>query len=239
MAADIMGWVRYQYQRIRQYPHYRSEVRQIERRKNGAEFPAFARLKEMRGSYAGMRCFILSDGAGLSAQEREGLQTQITFGVGAFLEQNCFIPTFIGTQNPAEFKRLKSGILSDADSTVLIGDNLADELDHVEHAVLYPYLGVYKYYMNRYREYHVKFSDDSYAVVYDGYHTVYSMIQIAAYFGFSEICLIGCGPTGKERLASAYRTAKEYADEHGIQIVDCTDGAPEAVFPHRDLCDLL
>lgn len=237
MGTDIMGWARYQYCRLRQYPHYRKEIRQAEARRKGASFPEFEKLRALRGTEAGNRCFVIGNGAGLTEAETAALRTQKTFGVGAFLEQDLFVPRCICIQNPAQLKRLKSGLLSSA--AVFAGDNLAGQSGLPDDAVLYSYLGVYKYYLNQYGENRTKFSGDAYAVVYDGGHAAYSMMQIAVYLGFAEICLIGCGPADDDRLDAAYRTAKAYADAHGIRIFDSTAGVSGGVFPHRELRELL
>ena len=239
MGIDIMGWMRYQYCRLRQYPHYQKERKQAEARANGASFPEFEALRALRGTERGNRCFVIGDGTGLSAEEIRFLQAEKTFGVGAFLEQDLFVPRYIGIQNPEQLKRLKNGILTAENGTVFAGDNLAGQDGLPADAVLYSYLGVYQYYLNRYGEHRTKFSADAYAVVYGGSHAAYSMMQIAAYLGFTEICLIGCGPADDARLTAAYRTAQAFAEAHGIRIFDCTAGASDGVFPHRELRELL
>ncbi len=99
--------------------------------------------------------------------------------------------------------------------------------------IAYPYLGVYKYYCNTYDTHRVKFSDNALEVVYDGYDTVYSLMQIAVYLGFTELVLVGCGccQPKEEKMRAAFETAKQYADSHGIAIYNGTPEETEDIFP--------
>lgn len=240
----VIGNLRYQYQRIMQYPHYRNEMKKIEGRKNGHIPPQFAKIKTLENCCAGKRCFIISDGSGLTIPEMEMLKHEITFGAISVLRADGWKdwkPTYLGIQDPHAYKKLEQSILSDYGDNVFVGDNLAEQFDLPERLIQFPYLGVYKYYMNRYLEYNTKFSGNAFEVVYDGYSIVYSMLQIAVYMGFQEIYLFGCDCCcpENEKTAAAYRVAKQYADTHGIQIINCTHGDETDIFSYQSLNEIL
>ena len=114
--------------------------------------------------------------------------------------------------------------------------------------------------------YKLGFSDDIRVTVY-GYNIAYSVLQIAVYMGFSEIYLLGCDcnynmdkdfhfieyvtEAGKrkkdplrllavaENIILSYKSAKEYADLHGIKIYNATRGGKLEVFERVDLDEVL
>ena len=240
--GQIIGAIRYQVQKIRQRPHYREELDKMAQRKKGMIPPQFERLKAMENSCQGKRCFIVADGSSLSAQEGKQLEQELVFGVncGTQLKWSGWKPTYLGIQDPQAYEALEQTLLAEY-QTIFAGDNLAGRFNLPEQVVQYPYLGVYKYYLNRYQEYGTKFSGNALEVVYDGYSVIYSMLQIAVYLGIQDIYLLGCDccHPRSERMAAAYRTAAQYAEEHGIRIINCTPGEEADIFPYCPLADLL
>lgn len=105
-----------------------------------------------------------------------------------------------------------------------------------------------------------KFSDDCSRRVYVGGTVVYGCIQLAAYMGFSEIILLGVdfdydhnssakhfyekgkntgsGTFDKDEVVLAFNLAKEYAEEHGIRIVNATRGGKLEIFDRVDFDSL-
>ncbi|MDO5548526.1 MAG: hypothetical protein Q4F79_08580 [Eubacteriales bacterium] len=230
----IVGGLWYQYQRLIQYPHYRDEMKKIEERKKGQIPSELERIHALKDTQKGKRCFVVADSTALTASERRLLDDEITFGTASSLQEN-WQPTYLTTQNPREYRELEQRLCSDYSGTVFVGDNLAGQAALPERFIQFPYLGVYKYYCNRYREYHTKFSGNAAEVVYDGYTVVYSMLQIAVTMGFREIYLVGCRccHAQDERIAAAYRVAKQFADAHGILICNSTTGEEADIFPYR------
>lgn len=237
--GHFIGAIRYQIQKIKQKSHYQEELAQMEQRKDGIIPPQFERLQTLQNSCQGKRCFIVADGSSVSAEIGKRLEQELVFGVnsGTQLKWNGWKPKWLGIQDPQAYQALEHEILSGYDM-VFAGDNLAGRFHLPEQVVQYPYLGVYKYYFNRYQEYGAKFSGNALEVVYDGYTVIYSMLQIAIYLGIQEIYLIGCQPQN-ERMTVAYRAAAQYAQEHHIQICTCTPREQIHVFPYCPLTDLL
>lgn len=238
-VRDAVGLLRYQYQRLRQYPHYRRELKKIEVRRQGQTEPQFARLKELENSGKG-RCFLVADSTALTSEQIHQLRNETVFGAVSAAQADCWKKcraTYLGIQDPRACSKLEQ----DFDGIIFAGDNLTEQIGQMKQVVLFPYLGVYKYYINRYREYNTKFSKNAAEVVYDGYSVVYSLLQLAVYMGFTEICLIGCDcfHSENEKLTAAYRVAKQYADAHNIRIINGTPGESDSVFPYCDLHKLL
>ncbi len=105
-----------------------------------------------------------------------------------------------------------------------------------------------------------KFSDDFSKKSYTGTTVTYTCMQLAVYMGFKEIYLLGVDFTGgdttdgeyshfhaeeelvavcyKDHVWSAYTSAKQYADEHGIKIYNATRGGKLEIFPRIDFDSL-
>ena len=128
---------------------------------------------------------------------------------------------------------------------VFVADQLGRYFQLPANFIQFPYNGNYHIYRGAYEDYSVDFSPNAYEVVYDGYSITYSLIEIAIYMGFKEIYLLGADcnyPKGEKnhfvesgfvdknaasnpiRMRIGYQAAKEYADAHGIKIVNCTRG---------------
>lgn len=237
--GNFIGAMRYQLKKIRQQSHYQQELDKIEQRRNGIIPPQFARLKALENSCQNKRAFIVADGTAVSPEMGKQLKKEIVFGVnsGTQLKWNGWKPAWLGIQSPQAYAVLEKELSQY--EIVFVGDHLAEQFDLPTCAVQYPYLGVYKYYMNRYQEYGTKFSGNAFEVVYDGYTVVYSMLQIAVYLGIKEIYLIGCNQFGDARIMTAYRTAAQYASKHDIRIYNCTPGDENGIFTYIPLTDLL
>lgn len=109
-----------------------------------------------------------------------------------------------------------------------------------------------------------KFSDDIRKRIYSGRTVTYSCIQIAAYMGYKEIYILGAdhnysnqqadaqnhfhkdyykggiNPDSyfKEKAELAYKSARKYAEEHGIKIYNATRGGKLEVFERIDFDSL-
>lgn len=117
---------------------------------------------------------------------------------------------------------------------------------------IYRYHQHYEYCFNRLP----KFSNDFSIRSYTGVTVTYTCLQLAVYMGFKEIYLLGVdftegettgGKYGhfhpekelvatcfKHQVRSAYVSAKQYADQHGIKIYNATRGGKLGVFPRVD-----
>ncbi|MBE5958153.1 MAG: DUF115 domain-containing protein [Lachnospiraceae bacterium] len=260
----LIGKIRYQYKRIKHYPAYRKEVKRYKKRLGGYEDERFEKIKKMKGMYQGKRCFIVATGPSLRVKDLEMLSDEITFGVNSIAkigEKTEWRPTYLGIQDPYVYEKIEQDILQNFDDNVFAGDNLCDKFQIPERFILFPYMGLHTYYMNKYNEFGTKFSDDAYRIVYDGYSITFSMIQIAVYMGFKEIYLLGCDCNYQKgaknhfiesgfidrsahnnygRLMSGYKEAKKYIETHNdIKIINCTRGGMLELFPRKKLEEVL
>jgi hypothetical protein len=243
LANRMAGMLRYQYQRLKQYPHYRDEMKKIQERKEGKIPPQFQKLQALQNSRKGERCFILGDISMLPDVMIRRLTEETTFGTAAILENasSNWKPTYLGIQNPAEYQKIEQEARANYHGSIFVGDNVTERFAISDACIPFPYLGVYKYYRNRYGEYRTEFSENAAVVVYDGYHVVYSMLQIAVFMGLKEIYLIGCDccHSQDKRRMEGYRTAKSFADSHGILLCNSTPNEEEDLLPYRCLTDIL
>lgn len=260
---DVLGFLRYQYERIVLLPKYLIQKHGVTKRKKGQVDPAYESLRRMKDCYKGRRAFIVATGPSLTIEDVEKLEGEITFGVNSIakiIDKTEWRPTYLGIQDPFVYEKLEDTICNNFKTNVLAGDWLLDYYTVPDEYILFPCMLNHKLYMNRYKEYNTKYSDDAYAVVYDGYSITYSMIQIATYMGINEIYLLGCDcnyPKGEKnhfiesgfvdkraylngvRMNAGYRVAKKYADDNGISIINCTRGGMLEVFPRKDLDEVV
>lgn len=226
-------------------------------------------LRKFKNIHKGERCFIIATGPSLLLQDVEKLQDEITFGVNSiigFFDKTTWRPTYYG--------------IIDANTYAAIDISRLEGLNVVfYHSVLpYPYKNGFKVPVRLSQTcYHdsdlqkkypqlfpwTKFSEDIVKGVWDGRTVVYSMLQIAAYMGFSEIYLLGadCDYKGKERHAKdleydskatimdpnvvvkymieCYKVADIYQKTHNIKIYNATRGGMLEVFERVDLDKVL
>lgn len=226
----------------------------------------YLKLKHMKNSYKGNRCFIIATGPSLTLEDLNKLKSEYTFGMNSL----CLIynkidwkTTFFGVQDLFVYDKISDTLKISEQDNIFIGSNIAKERSIPKKWIKYPLnivYHIYELYLRKTPKYFVKFSDDSHRMVYDGYSITYSLIQIAAYLGFNEIYLIGADcnyevgkpqhfiehghfdPTfasAKERMTIGYIKAKEYADKNEIKICNVTRGGKLEVFPRVNLDDVL
>lgn len=249
------------YWRTKNIPDQWKVEKGIISRKKGRVDPRFAKIKEYHNRHIGKRCFIIATGPSLTISDMELLKDEITFGMNSIpkiFSQTSWRPTYYGIQDRQVYEKMEESILKnyiDSDN-VFVADQLARYYDLPANFIQFPYNGNYHIYESKYEEYSAKFSDNAYEVVYDGYSITYSLIEIAVYMGFNEIYLLGCDcnyPAGGKnhfvesgfvdknavsnpiRMRVGYKKAKEYADSHGIRIVNCTRGGMLEVFQRESL----
>ena len=243
----------------------KTQVEDANRRKDGFEDERFVRLKELKGKYAGKRCFITCTGPSLTIDDLEKLKNEYVFGMNSLClihDKTEWKPDFFGIQDIKVYDKIKETLLSTDNGIVFAPYGYRLLRNTPENWVYFHISGAYHLYDRKYKDkFWVEFSDDSYVTVYDGFSITYSLIQIAIYMGFDEIYLIGAdcsytGPkqhfiehghpaTGKDAVTAgdrnivSYQKAKEYADAHNIKIINVTRGGMLEVFPRIQLEDVL
>lgn len=244
------------------------EIIKISARKCSGKVNArFQKLYAFKDKYAGKRCFIIANGPSLTLHDCELLQDEYTFGMNAIIDlfdKTSWRPTFYGIQDANVYAQARERLLTCDLERIFVADFLLKEARERERFISYP-LYFYDHKVTYFtKNYHTKFSRDAHICIYDGYSITYSLIQLACYFGFTEIYLLGCDcnwPAGsmegnhfagskifgfendfstvRARNLAGYRTAKSFADANGIKIVNCTRGGALEVFPRQKLEDVL
>ncbi|MEH7401756.1 6-hydroxymethylpterin diphosphokinase MptE-like protein [Gottfriedia acidiceleris] len=217
----------------------------------------YLKLKQFKNIHKGERCFIVATGPSLLNSDLEKLKNEITFSMNSIFlafEETDWRPTYYGIQFTDLFKKYKNKIDHLDVRYKFIANVISKQFDVSDDYYIYP-LDLLNHNM-KHKRFHTKFSDDAYAVIYDGYTITYSLIQLAVYMGFNEIYLIGvdCNyskdkinhfkdynlvdsnyTSTSEKMISAYNIAKEYADCHNIKIFNATRGGMLEVFERVDL----
>ncbi|MFF2877275.1 6-hydroxymethylpterin diphosphokinase MptE-like protein [Gottfriedia sp. NPDC057991] len=221
----------------------------------------FEKLKNIKNKHLGERCFIVATGPSLKIEDLEKLRGEITFSMNSIclaFEETNWRPTYYGIQCIGNYLRFEEDI-KDLDSECkFIGEPISKHKEIPEEFYVYPMNMLNHYVLHN--KYNTKFSDDAFAVVYDGYSIAYSLLQIAVYMGFKEIYLLGADcnyssdlnhhfknydcfdPTYSVagiKMIHAYKKAKKYADFKNVKIFNATRGGMLEVFERVDLDDVL
>lgn len=214
-------------------------------------------LRKIRNKHQGERCFIVATGPSLTVRDLEKLKNEVTFSMNSIclaFNETEWRPTYYGIQDIGVFNKLEQYIESLKNECIFIADVVANKKRVPDNYYVFPLN--YLNHMSPHKRYQTKFSDDAFAVVYDGYSITYSLIQLAVYMGFNEIYLLGtdCNyssdmhhhfkdydhvdPTflsAGKKMTSAYKEAKKYADRHDLKIFNATRGGKLEVFERVNL----
>lgn len=156
----------------RQYRENRDELKKIE---------------QLKDSFKGKRCFIIGTGPSLTVSDLEKLQNEFTFGTNRIYElfdQTDWRPTFYVNQDADLIKKFSEKIKDIKTEYKFLPIDFKDLFD--DENIFYFVLRHKDYYPNK-----APFSKDISKYLSQGFTVTYGAIQIAAYMGFSEICLIG------------------------------------------------
>lgn len=203
------------------------------------------RLRVFRRRYADKRCFIIGNGPSLKMEDldRLGENGEICFGMNVIhkaYKNTKWRPDFVCVKDPLVIVQNYESIKENNSCPILINDKKLFyywETDENE----YPYRDIQE---------KVFFSEDIAAGCSSGASVSYTVIQIAAYMGFSEIYLLGldCSNWGahfngdywaekeafrdpdEARIFRAYRIAEDYSRTHGFRIFNATRGGCLEVF---------
>ena len=217
----------------------------------------YIKIKELKDSYEGERCFIVCTGPSLTAEDVSKLINDVTFSMNSIVQiynKTLWRPTFYSIIDCLVYDKLKELIDFSVYKYVFIRDKLCRDFNiKGGNIIKFPYLPSY---LKNKKKSEVQFSDNPYVIVHDGYTVTFALIQIAIYMGFKKIYLIGCDcnysgekshfvdygveivDNPENDMITAYKVAKEYADEHGIKIYNATRGGKLEVFERVDFDSL-
>jgi len=225
----------------------------------------YTELQKYKDKYKGKQCFVVATGPSLNIEDLNKLNKKITFSMNSIVKlmnDNKWNPTFYGIQDKEVYKVFNNEIdrIDKEKSTILISGDISKNKARYKNMVSFPLNCAYHQYEIRKDRFYAKFSDNSYAVVYDGYSITYSLIEIAMYMGFNKIYLLGADcnflKTGKNhfieynlrdrRIETAgkrnlvgYNKIKEEAKKSGVEIFNATRGGSLEVFPRVNLDDIV
>lgn len=227
----------------------------------------FEFLKSLKNTHVGERCFIVATGPSLTMEDLHTLKENKVFCLGMnscvlALDKTDWVPDLLGVEDEYVYAKIEKA-LEDAShdklkDKILISDNVEQFFDSAKQYHIFPQ-SILDHKSDFDRIGKIKFSDDCYNIVYDAYTITFSMMQIAVYMGFKEICLIGCdcnyeknkehfiehgvkdpyAPQLGERFIYVHGKFKEYADKKGIKVYNCTRGGMLEVYPRKSLEDVL
>ena len=265
----IFEWNKYNWQK-RQYAKLKASLKDDSigyvLRKIGMD-KKFIELKKLKNKFIGERCFIIATGPSLRIEDVELLKNEYTFGVNSIvnvLDQMSYIPTFYVIQDGIVYERLRDKIKKANFRYSFIGDwKMKPEYFDDKKWIRFP-LSVknyfYTYPEGDYAD-KVKFSDNAYLRVCDGFSVTYSALQLAVYMGFKEIYLLGTdcnyqkgvknfadyrtekqvqsGSSNGEKMIKAYEVAKKWAENSDVKIYNATRGGMLEVFERVNLEDVM
>ena len=226
----------------------------------------YEKLLEYKDKHKGSRCFIIATGPSLTYEDLSLLKGEYTFSMNSIClsySKTDFRPTYYGIQDPNVFEKLYPVLFEEyKDSPLFYSVGLEKGKAIPSEWIPMPVNGLYHMYDYLFTDKRfVKFSNNSYYVIYDGYTITYSLIQLAVYMGFSTIYLLGCDcnysddknkqhfietgvfdpsyKTAHDRMIIAYKEAQNYAEKNGIKIINVTRGGMLDVFPRMKLEDVI
>ena len=234
----------------------------------------YSRVKTLKDIHKGKKCFIIATGPSLTIEDlnmlrsgkRDGYITMSLNSIVLSYARTDWRPDYWAMIDWAVSENIFAQMGSSYDlwhnidpSHILLGGDFGKVYSLPEEVILFPHIA------QRFND-RVKFSDNCFERVCEGFTITYSCIQLAVYMGCREIYLLGvdCNYTGSNdhafgfivdkntqqahekradylayRMRCAYEAAKEYADSHGIKIYNATRGGKLEVFERITLEDAL
>lgn len=231
------------------------------RRWNFIDKKRYSKLRNLKNTHKGERCFIIATGPSLTFEDLALLKNETTFCVNSIvkvLDKLDYVPNYIGIQDAFVFEKIGKQIEECSIENVFLTPNLYKKISNPNKKNYYqfPHFSPLGGHPER-RKCKFFFSDKADEVIYDGNSITYSLLQIAVYMGFCEIYLLGCDCSyipvnGKqyfvesghidkqaisvgERMIQAFATAKKWIEENrpDVKIYNSTRGGMLEVFPRK------
>lgn len=225
------------------------------------ELREFSKIKDR---HSGERCFITCTGPSLRISDLEKLKNEYTFGVNSIImaySKTSWRPTYyamVDIYNLGSFLKKNSvigGEFSERESFFHYRTDIKYKTGK-EKFCLINYCNHKK---GRMKKNKYKLSDNPGVCIYDCFTVTNMAIQLAIFMGFKEIYIIGADcnydpkkmhfveteiddkhrnaawlPGAVELSVQGYRSAKEFAEKHGVKIFNATRGGHLEVFDRVD-----
>lgn len=218
-----------------------------------------SRIEKFKNIYKGKRCFIIATGPSLKIEDLSRLKEKKEVCISMnriYLSFNKtqWRPDYYVISDPNCIKQYENEI-----KEVSMGTKFVSGTD-LSNSFWESGIGedIYKFHEHLKFD-RIKFSEDFSRKAYWGATVTYICIQLAVYMGFKKIYLLGVdhdySNSGKQHfidnymstplkvnyyfLDKAYLAAKEYAEEHGIEIYNATRGGKLEIYKRADIDELL
>ncbi|MBU9725207.1 6-hydroxymethylpterin diphosphokinase MptE-like protein [Diplocloster modestus] len=227
-----------------------------------------SRIRELKDTYKGKRCFVICTGPSLNIDDLELIKDEYTFAMNSIsllFDKTDFRPSFYGCIDEGVFEKMKDSIMKyDSPNTkVFISGRLRKYLDSGLPSYWYnvscnvAYHTYDRWFRNKFW---CKFSDNAVRGTYDMYSVTHFLIQIAAYMGFSEVYLVGADcnfpkggkihfiehgipdttiDTARERNICGYEEIRRYTQTHDLKVYNATRGGMLETFNRVNLDTLI
>jgi len=220
------------------------------------------RIKEFHDIHKGKRCFIIATGPSLRVEDLNRLKEhgEICFSMNRIyniFDRTDWRPDYYMIQ---DYEMIED--IADEVAALDLPYKFVTSLpESYWRQIMLPLTIKYYSIIEDIRSCAPRFSKDVSKCAYDGKTVTYACLQMAVYMGFEEIYLLGVDfnysedihsegnhfpgyhvkdkqirlyPFSKERVLSAYESAKEFADSHDIRIYNATRGGKLEVFERVD-----
>ncbi|SCY09807.1 Protein of unknown function DUF115 [Lachnospiraceae bacterium XBB2008] len=219
-------------------------------------------LERYKGIHEGKRCFVVATGPSLMVEDLNQLneKNEICISMNSIFRvfsESKWRPQYYIAEDFRILRDYKDIIYHLDVPNVFLGDTSEESFKAASCDNIYWHHFHYEYTERR----KPKFSPDFSRKCYMGATVTYSCIQLAAYLGFKRVYLMGVDfsyahgnigeaykhfyeegkPSGiayPEAVELAYLSAKEYADQNGIEIYNATRGGCLEIFPRANFDSL-
>lgn len=151
-------------------------------------------VKDFYNKFIGKRCFILGNGPSLNKVDIQKLQNEISFGVNSIFlmtKTNGFKPTYYVVEDNLVFQENKTEIDNYIGVLKIMPKVYADQLNSGDECYQFD-MDTLFYSKNKKDRFGVPYFNCSPdPVFYCGQSVTYINMQLAYYFGFSEVILVG------------------------------------------------
>lgn len=214
-------------------------------------------IDKFHNIHKGQRCFIVATGPSLRMEDLDLLKyhKEICISMNSIyyaFDKTDWYPDYYVVSDYREFNEFKKILDTLPMREKFLPDNTDMFWNEKHRDNIYRYHQHYEYCFNKLPKFSENFSKKSYA----GNTVTYTCLQLAVYMGFEEIYLLGVDFTygnandGKyghfhkeeklvavcyvEQVKAAYKSAKQYTNQHGIKIYNATRGGKLEIFPRVD-----
>lgn len=207
-----------------------------------------AKIKKFKNMYKGKRCFIVGLGPSLTIDDVEKLKGEITFSLNdvfQLFDKTDWRPTYylcqelLSRMSPMLYDRLKENLTKNPMPQIFLPHckyirRLRKEFPHTEITSLPIEIDWCQYTKDNSR---LPFSRKCERIISNAHTTVYSIIQLAVYMGFSEIYLLGTDCNYQVGARHCYDSKLEFSFNNAKKCKMDTEGVLKGFIKAREAVD--